>query len=102
MKKIIPFIVVVLTGCSASVPESRMGTVDKDVPLRWSATPEALAGIDTNWVRRLGGSRAEALVSEAFRRNPDMRVAAERVNRAIASAKSAGAPKYRVPKKPSY
>ena len=91
MKKIIPFIVVVLTGCSASVPESRMGTVDKDVPLRWSATPEALAGIDTNWVRRLGGSRAEALVSEAFRRNPDMRVAAERVNRAIASAKSAGA-----------
>lgn len=91
MKKILPFIVVVLTGCSGSIPESRMGVVEKVVPSRWSATPEAMAGIDTNWVGRLGGSRAEALVNEAFRRNPDMRVAAERVNRAIASAKTVGA-----------
>jgi outer membrane protein TolC len=65
-----------------------MGAWKKDAPVRWSATPEARAGIDTNWVGRLGGSRAEALVGEAFRRNPDMRVAAERVNRAIASAET--------------
>ena len=89
MKKILPFILAVLAGCSASIPESRIDAVEKVVPLRWSASPEALAGIDTNWVRRLGGSRFEALVSEAFRRNPYMQVAAERVNRAIASAKSA-------------
>jgi NodT family efflux transporter outer membrane factor (OMF) lipoprotein len=82
---------VVLAGCSASVPESRIDVVKKDAPPRWSATPEAMAGIDTNWVERIGGSRAEALVKEAFLRNPDLTVAAERVNRAIASAKMAGA-----------
>jgi multidrug efflux system outer membrane protein len=91
MKKILPVIAAVLAGCSATVPDSRMGEVKKNAPVRWSATPEARAGIDTNWVGRLGGSRAEALVGEAFRRNPDMRVAAERVNRAIASAETAGA-----------
>ena len=91
MKKILPVIAVVLAGCSASVPDSRIGTVKNEAPPRWSATPEAKAGIDTNWVGRLGGARAEALVNEAFLRNPDMRVAAERVNRAINSAKSAGA-----------
>jgi NodT family efflux transporter outer membrane factor (OMF) lipoprotein len=91
MKKILPVIAAVLAGCSATVPDSRMDAVKKDAPVRWFATPEARAGIDTNWVGRLGGSRAEALVGEAFRRNPDMRVAAERVNRAIASAETAGA-----------
>ncbi len=91
MKKIFPIIAAVLAGCSATVPDSRMDAVKKDAPVRWSATPEARAGIDTNWVGRLGGSRAEALVGEAFRRNPDMRMAAERVNRAIASAETAGA-----------
>ena len=52
MKKILPFIAAVLAGCSANIPESRIDVVEKGVPLRWSASPEALAGIDTNWVQR--------------------------------------------------
>lgn len=81
----------VLASCTAVIPTSRMGAVKDDIPGRWTATSQARAGIDTNWVKRIGGSRAESLVDEAFSVNPDMRVAAERVNRAVASAKTAGA-----------
>jgi len=90
MKSLIPIMAFVLVGCSASAPDSRIGEVAGDSPSRWAASPEAKAGIDTNWVGRIGGSRAEALVKEAFLKNPDMRVAAERVNRAILAAATAG------------
>lgn len=81
----------VLVSCTAVIPTSRMGAVQDDAPVRWSATTQAQTGIDTNWVNRIGGSRAESLVDEALSVNPDMRVAAERVNRAVASAKTSGA-----------
>ena len=84
-------VVLILAGCSASAPDSRINEVIQSVPGRWSATKEAKVGIDVRWVKRLGGSKADALVQEAFLRNPDMRVAAERVNRAVANAKTAGA-----------
>ena len=91
MKVLLSLFAIILVSCTASIPSSRIGEVQQDVPGRWSATPQARAGIDTNWVRRLGGARAESLVEEALSANPDMRVAAERVNRAVASAQSAGA-----------
>lgn len=91
MKVLIILFTIILVSCTASIPSSRIGGVQKDIPERWSATPQASAGIDTNWVRRLGGARAESLVDEALSANPDMRVAAERVNRAVASAQTAGA-----------
>ncbi|MGD1978111.1 MAG: TolC family protein [Akkermansiaceae bacterium] len=91
MKILYPIAVVILAGCTASVPDSRLGGVEKAAPKRWAATREGKAGIDTKWVSRIGGSEADALVSEALRRNPDMRVAAERVNRAIGAARTAGA-----------
>lgn len=91
MKIVFSMALVVLAGCAGSPPESRMGELGHSAPGRWSATKEAKAGIDSRWVKRIGGSKAESLVAEAFRRNPDMRVAAERVNRAVATAKTAGA-----------
>ena len=84
-------VALILAGCSASAPDSRINEVIQSIPGRWSATKEAKAGIDSRWVKRIGGSKADALVQEAFRRNPDMRVAAERVNRAVANVKTAGA-----------
>jgi NodT family efflux transporter outer membrane factor (OMF) lipoprotein len=84
-------VAVVLAGCSASAPESRIDAVTGAAPQRWSATREAQTGIDTAWVSRIGGAQADALVREAFQRNPDMRAAAERVNRAVAAAATAGA-----------
>ncbi|MEN8755751.1 MAG: TolC family protein [Akkermansiaceae bacterium] len=92
MKTLLPCsLALILVGCTAYSPSSRIGTAQKDAPGRWSATPEARTGIDTNWVRRIAGGRGESIVDEALSANPDMRIAAERVNRAIASARTAGA-----------
>ena len=91
MKIVIPVVAAILTGCVAKAPDSRIGAVSKTAPPRWFATPEAKAGIDTRWVRRVGGSRGDSLVAEALRSNPDMRVAAERVKRAELAARTAGA-----------
>lgn len=90
--KVVPLIAMAaLAGCSGTVPESRMDTVAKDAPARWSATSQAKAGIDTNWVSRIGGREARALVDTALAANPDMQISAERVKRAVASAKTSGA-----------
>jgi len=91
MKSLTALCVIAFVGCSAKVPDSRMAAVASDTPGRWSATKEGKAGIDTNWVSRIGGGRARSLVDEALSANHDMRIAAERVNRAIATAKTAGA-----------
>lgn len=90
MIRLLP-LAVVLVGCTAYAPSSRIEEAQKDTPGRWSATSEARAGIDINWVRRLAGERGESLVNEALLANPDMRVAAERVIRAVATSKTAGA-----------
>ena len=91
MKSLLSLALLTLVGCSVSAPESRMGEVRNDVPQRWAASAEAKAGIDTEWVSRIGGSRASSLVDTALASNPDMQIAAERVNRALAAAKTAGA-----------
>jgi multidrug efflux system outer membrane protein len=91
MKSFLPLLFLALAGCSVTPPGSRIDAVKNDAPGRWAASPEAQAGIDTNWVGRIGGSRVSAMVSEALSANPDMRIAAERVNRAVASAATAGA-----------
>jgi len=91
MKLVLSLAFFALTGCSVTPPESRISAVESGVPGRWAASPQAKAGIDTNWVGRIGGNRVAAMVNEALSGNPDMRIAAERVNRALASAKTAGA-----------
>lgn len=80
-----------LAACTAVTPGSQMDRVNLELPGRWTATKEARAGIDTEWVDRLGGREAEQLVEKALAANPDMQVAAERVTRAVANARLAGA-----------
>ena len=91
--KLLPLTLVycALVGCAVTVPESRMKEAGDQAPGRWSATREGQAGIDTRWVSRIGGSGGASLVDEALSANPDMRVAAERVNRAIATSRTAAA-----------
>ncbi len=91
MKPILLITSLVLVGCAAQAPDSRLDAVAKSAPPRWAASREAKAGIDTNWISRIGGRRASSMVDEALIANPNMRVAAERVNRAVATAKTAGA-----------
>ncbi|QTN32363.1 efflux transporter outer membrane subunit [Akkermansiaceae bacterium] len=78
-----------LAGCAAISPGSRMG--DAGAPGSWAATKEARAGIDRNWIGKIGGSELRGLVDEAISNNPDMKAAAARVEKAGAEAKIAGA-----------
>ncbi len=79
-----------VAGCTLAPPGSRMGEAGA-APGSWSATREAKAGIDDDWVSRFGGGDLKALVKEAYGANGDLRAAAARVERAAAVAKGAGA-----------
>ncbi len=91
MKKWVVLPLFWIVGCTAKIPSSRIDAASGQVPVRWVETKEARAGIDTRWVSRIGGRQLTSLVDEALSVNPNMRVAAERVNRAVASARTAGA-----------
>ncbi|MBK1853865.1 TolC family protein [Verrucomicrobiaceae bacterium 5K15] len=76
-----------LIGCVGKPPASSIGKVAGVAPGSWSATQQAKAGVDDNWVSRFGDSRLNGLVREALSQNHDMRIAAERVYRAAEAAK---------------
>lgn len=59
-------------------------------PGSWTATKEAKAGIDDQWVERFGDASLEKLVAEGYAANGDLRAAAARVERAAALARGAG------------
>lgn len=79
-----------LCGCVARAPDGRMLDVAEMAPGSWSASKEGRAGVDRGWVRRFGDSGLSKLVNEAVVRNPDMRIAAERVDQARRTARMAG------------
>ena len=88
---LVPFgLVLALTGCVTRSPESRIGELSSGVPKSWSATKEARAGVDRDWIRSFGDAGLVALVKEAVLNNPDLRVSSERVRRAEAIARLSG------------
>lgn len=90
---VVPVVVValVLGGCVVKPPDSRMGEAGMSAPGAWTATKQAKAGVDTNWVARFGDRGLVRMVDEALAANPDLRASAERVKRAAALAKASGA-----------
>ncbi len=80
---------ILLAGCAAVSPESRMG--EGSAPTSWAASKEARAGIDRKWVGKIGGGELRGLVDQALSNNQDLKAAAARVDRASAEAKIAGA-----------
>jgi len=82
---------VFLYGCVAKAPDSSIGLVSGKTPGSWSATKQAKAGVDSDWVKRFGDRQLTAIVNEALASNQDMRIAAERVKRAGEAARIAGA-----------
>jgi multidrug efflux system outer membrane protein len=79
-----------LGACALQSPSSRSGEAG-DIPGSWSATKQAAAGVDHEWVGKIGGSSLERLVDEAQRSNPSLKASAARVDQAAAVAKIAGA-----------
>ena len=84
-------VVFCLWSCAPSPPDSSMAAVTGAAPGSWSATKQAKAGVDDQWVRRFGDRQLNTLVKEALANNQDMRVASERVYRAGEAANIAGA-----------
>lgn len=66
------------------------------VPGSWAASREAQAGVDSDWVGRMGSPRLTGLVREAMAHNPDLKIAAARVEQTrtlIRSAQAGAKPK---------
>lgn len=80
----------VLNSCIATPPGSRLPAAGNP-PGQWAATPQAQAGIDRNWIKKIGGPELQNLVDTAISGNSNLRAAAARVDRAAAQAQIAGA-----------
>ena len=85
--------ILLLGGCALKSPASRSGEAGQ-LAGSWSATREARAGIDQQWVRSIGGRALVSLVEEAQSANPDLKASAARVEQAAAVAKVAGAGRF--------
>ena len=87
------------TGCAlpqAPAPDEvrREALPNASVPAQWTAGPAAAGDVAGGWLARFGDPALEGLVREAIAYNPDLRVAAARVEAAEASARAAGAALY--------
>ncbi|MDG2488069.1 MAG: efflux transporter outer membrane subunit [Roseibacillus sp.] len=82
-----------ISGCSVVAVERSTDPVNKDYPSGWSVNPAGELGVDQNWIARFKDRQLAILVAEAMNQNPDLRATAERVLRAEAVARLAGARK---------
>jgi len=89
---LLPVFALTITGCKITAPASRMNEAGLSVPGTWAATREGRAGVDLDWVARMGSPRLTALVREAVAHNPDLKIAAARVEQTRTLIKSAAAP----------
>ena len=83
-----------LGACTAPAPPSRLDEAGLDVPDVWAAGGGRRGAVDSAWLRRFRDARLLRLVDEALRNNPDMRVAAARVEQAVAVARIAGSSRW--------
>lgn len=80
-----------LAGCGALAPPSRMNEAQIEAPGSWQAAREARAGVDADWVSRFKDSRLRALVDQAMTSNRDLRAAAARYEQALQQVRIVGA-----------
>jgi multidrug efflux system outer membrane protein len=88
-----------LAGCALKSPPARddtarQGMPNLKAPEAWAERPGAGGAVAGAWLAAFNDARLEALVREALEHNPDLRVAAARVEQAAGYVKSAGATLY--------
>jgi multidrug efflux system outer membrane protein len=89
----------VVSGCALKPPPERddvrrEALPNLALPDQWAAKGGASGTIATGWLATFKDERLDALVREAIANNPDLRVAAARVEQAAGYAKLAGATLY--------
>jgi NodT family efflux transporter outer membrane factor (OMF) lipoprotein len=88
-----------VAGCALKAPPSHEATAEQalpnlKVPERWSEAPALAGGISDGWLSTFHDAQLDALVREALEHNPDLRIAAARVEQAAGYVKAAGATLY--------
>jgi NodT family efflux transporter outer membrane factor (OMF) lipoprotein len=88
-----------LAGCFLAQPPERDKAVEQalpnlKLPQAWAAQPGAAQAVSDGWLVHFNDPQLEALVREALMHNPDLQVAAARVEQAAGYVKSAGATLY--------
>ncbi len=78
-------------GCVVKAPNLMLSRVEQPIPKEWSATNQAKAGVDIDWVKRFNDPALGKVVDEALSSNYEMSIAAERVVRAYEAARVEGA-----------
>lgn len=87
-------VMVVLAGCVITAPpapeELRESALQgTEIRAEWSTGQPAAGPVGDQWLRTFADPRLDALVDEAISRNPDLRVAASRVEQSAAYAEIA-------------
>ena len=99
MKRTLLAVVAFLPACALNQPQDR-AEMQKEalpnlaVPAQWAAQGGAAGAVAAGWLATFRDERLDALVREALANNPDLRVAAARVEQAAAYARLAGAAIY--------
>jgi NodT family efflux transporter outer membrane factor (OMF) lipoprotein len=95
----IAIVIAAVSGCALKMPPEiseifRQALPNTSVPAQWTAKGAASGNVSAGWLATFRDARLEALVLEAIANNPDLSVAAARVDLAAAHAKLAGATLY--------
>lgn len=88
-----------LAACALRSPPPRdelapAAAPNRQVPAQWASATAQPAGVGDRWLAGFQDAQLEALAVEALAYNPDLQVAAARVEQAIAYQKAAGATLY--------
>ncbi|HET7363274.1 MAG TPA: efflux transporter outer membrane subunit [Burkholderiales bacterium] len=99
MRAIHAAVVLALAGCALKAPPqrdelARDAAPNLKLPAAWAESAAAAGPVADSWLASFRDPQLEALVREALAYNPDLRVAAARVEQAAAYVKSAGATLY--------
>jgi NodT family efflux transporter outer membrane factor (OMF) lipoprotein len=100
-RRLIPAIALgaALAGCALKPPPARDELVpdalpNLKTPAAWTTAAGTGAGVEHRWLARFNDRELDALVREALAYNPDLRVAAARVEQAAAYVRLSGATLY--------
>ena len=85
--------VLVVSGCSPWTASRSTGPLANGLPSTWSTDQAPSLGVDQEWIARFKDPQLIRLVEEAMNQNPDLKATAQRVRRAEAVARLAGAGK---------
>ena len=96
---IVALIAAALAGCALKAPPPReanlqQGLPNFKIPPAWTADPAPPQTLQHGWLAAFNDAQLDALVREALANNPDLQIAAARVEQAASFVKVAGATLY--------